>query len=175
MRLFFAVPFPPEVRSRLAEVQAQLRAQGVRGSFTRPENLHLTLAFLGDTPRCRDAARVLAGLEGRSFPLTLSGLGAFGDVWWAGVAPSAPLEALAQCLQQRLRETGFPLERRPFRPHITLLRRARGQLELQPDFDPISVTASRVVLLESLRSQGRLLYRPVQEKRLPDGPGCPGA
>ena len=166
MRLFLAIPFPPEVRAHLTEAQQQLRAQGVRGNFSRPENLHLTLAFLGETPRCRDAARALAATEDRCFSLTLGGFGRFGDVWWMGVEPCPPLEALAGALQTRLRDAGFNLESRPFRPHITLLRQAQGPAGARPDLPPVSMTVDRVVLMESLRREGRLIYRPVQEKRL---------
>ena len=166
MRLFFAIPFPPQVRSALAGAQDQLRIQGVRGNFSRPENFHLTLAFLGETPRCRDAARVLAAVPDRCFSLTLGGLGRFGDVWWLGVDPCPPLEDTAASLQARLREAGFPLENRPFRPHITLLRQAQGPKAVRLDLPPLTMAVDRIVLMESLRQNGRLVYRAVQEKRL---------
>lgn len=166
MRLFFAIPFPPEVRNALTEAQRQLRSQGVRGNFSRPENLHLTLAFLGETPRCRDAARILAAIPDSCFSLTLGSPGRFGDVWWIGVEPSPSLETLADSLQARLREAGFPLENRPFRPHITLLRRTQGAAAPRVELPPCTMTVDKVVLMESLRQDGRLIYRPVQEKRL---------
>ena len=166
MRLFVAIPFPPEVRSALEEAQAQLRRQGVRGNYSRPENLHLTLAFLGETSRCREAARALTTAQNRSFSLTLGGFGRFGDVWWMGVQPCPPLEDLAAGLQDRLRAAGFDLERRPFRPHITLLRQARGPAAPDPEVPAVTMTVDRMVLMESLRLNGRLVYRAVQEKRL---------
>lgn len=166
MRLFLAVPFPPEVRSHLAEAQRQLRAQGVQANFSRPENLHLTLAFLGETPRCRDAARAMAAAQDRCFPLTLGGFGHFGDVLWMGVEPCPALTDLATSLQARLREAGFALEDRPFRPHITLARRARCPQPPQLHLPPLTMTVDRMVLMESLRQEGRLVYRVVQEKRL---------
>ena len=165
MRLFFAVPFPAEVRTQLQAFQRQLREAGVSGNFTRPENLHLTLAFLGETPRLREAARVLAAVDDRAFPLTVAGLGRFGDLLWAGVRPCPELEALAAGLQRRLREAGFSLEDRPFRPHVTLVRRAAGMAAL-PELPARTFSADRVVLMESLRADGRLVYRPLQERRL---------
>ena len=166
MRLFVAIPFPPDVRAHLAQAQQLLRSQGVRGNFSRVENLHLTLAFLGETPRCRDAARAMAAAEDRCFSMTLHGLGRFGDVWWMGVVPCPPLEDLAVSLQARLREAGFALESRPFRPHITLLRKAQGPPAPRLDLPPATMQAEKMVLMESLRQDGRLVYRVVQEKRL---------
>ena len=166
MRLFFAIPFPPQVRAALAGVQEQLRAQGVRGNFSRVENLHLTLAFLGETPRCRDAAKAMAAAQDRRFSMTLGDPGRFGDVWWLGIRPCPPLEDLAAGLQARLREAGFSLESRPFRPHITLLRKAQGPAAPHVDLPPLTMDVDTVVLMESLRQNGRLIYRVVQEKRL---------
>ena len=87
MRLFCAIPFPPDVRAALAAYQRQLREAGAAGNFTRPENLHLTLAFLGETGAVRPAAKALAAAADRAFPLTLAGSGRFGDVFWVGVRP----------------------------------------------------------------------------------------
>ncbi len=165
MRLFCAIPFPPDVRAALAAYQRQLREAGAAGNFTRPENLHLTLAFLGETGAVRPAAKALAAAADRAFPLTLAGSGRFGDVFWVGVTPCPALEALAGALQQRLRDAGFALEDRPFRPHITLLRRAALPPQLPP-LPPVTFSADRIVLFESAREGGRLVYRPVQEKRL---------
>ena len=165
MRLFLALPLSADLRAHLTDAQARLRAQGVRANFSRPENLHLTLAFLGETPRARDAARVMAACRDAAFPLTVAGLGRFGGVLWAGVRPCPPLEALAEGLQAGLRAAGFSLEARPFRAHITLARQARLDGPL-PELPPAEMLADRLLLLESLRRDGRLVYRTVQEKRL---------
>ena len=67
-----------------AGAEAALRRRG-RGTFTRPENLHLTLAFLGEAESAAPAQAALeAACTGGAVSLTVGGLGHFDDVWWAG-------------------------------------------------------------------------------------------
>ena len=51
MRLFIAIPFSEEFKGELIRVQNEMRANGVRGNFSRAENLHVTVAFLGEVKR----------------------------------------------------------------------------------------------------------------------------
>lgn len=130
MRLFFAVPFTEEIRGKLCDVIQTLRPCCQRGRFTRPENLHLTLAFLGEcSPRQTAAAKdALQGVEGEPFFLHIGGMGCFrrpeGDLYWAGVERSPGLLKICDSLSRELRKHGFHMESRPYRPHLTLVRQA---------------------------------------------------
>ena len=85
MRLFVAIRFSPAVRAVLLDAMDALRRQG-QGTFTRPENLHLTLAFLGEVEDPAPVREALAAAcTGGAFSLTVGGLGRFEDLWWAGV------------------------------------------------------------------------------------------
>ena len=123
MRLFVAVELSPEMKSALLDTQDQMRAQRVTGSFTPIENLHVTLAFIGDYPDPEDVPLP----EFAPFELKLSGYGSFGDLWWVGLEKSPPLEACARRLRRRLADAGIPFDKKRFSPHITLVRRAVGQ------------------------------------------------
>ena len=123
MRLFIAISLSPELQSALLDVRAQLEARGVAGRFTPPENCHLTLAFIGEYPD-PDAVPLPPVAP---FPLTLEGLGAFGDLWWVGVERSDPLERCVRRLREALTEAGIPFDRKRFNPHITLARWAAGR------------------------------------------------
>ena len=80
MRLFAAIQLSPAVREALLTAQADLRRQG-RGSFPPPENLHLTLAFLGETADLPGARAALNAAACRPFTLAVGGtLGHFGDL-----------------------------------------------------------------------------------------------
>ena len=57
---------------------------GVRGNYTPEENMHLTLAFIGDYPEPQAVMDALSGVEFAPFDLALDGIGSFGDLWWAG-------------------------------------------------------------------------------------------
>jgi 2'-5' RNA ligase len=122
MRTFIAIDLPAEVRAALAAVQRALP----EGRPVPAENLHLTLAFLGDQP---DAALVeldeaLSRFRLAPFEMQLEGLGSFGapDVLWAGLRDPAPVVALQARLKAALHGAGIELERRRFRPHVTLAR-----------------------------------------------------
>ena len=159
-RLFLAIPFPEAVLDILRDAQDQLRRQGVRGNFSRLENLHLTLAFLGETDREMEIRRVLDAADAAVFSMNIGGWGRFGDLIWAGVRPCPPLEALAGQLQEDLRASGFALEKRPFRPHITLARRCVWDQMPRLQIPNIAMEVRRVVLMESSRPGGTLTYTP---------------
>lgn len=159
MRLFAAIGFSPAAEDALVYAQDILRRAG-RGSFPRREMLHLTLAFLGEVEDIAPAEAAVAALRGTGpFPLTLEGVGRFGDTWWAGIRENPALEALALGLQADLRRRGFFLEARPWLPHITLVRRYRPKGEPPAlTLPPVTMEVRQVALLESLRREGRAVY-----------------
>ncbi len=128
-RLFIALPIGRAVVDALSEVATDV-PRGWRE--VRPESLHLTLAFLGEVEERRVAAaeRAMRLSAARAAPLELSarGIGAFPNherarVMWAGLEGDvAALAELQGDLTSALRQEGFDLEERPFRPHVTLAR-----------------------------------------------------
>ena len=165
MRLFLAVPLSPSVREALCTAQADLRRQG-RGSFPPPKNLHLTLAFLGETSDLDGARAALAAVSCRPFSLAVGGpLGRFGDLWWAGVRADPALEELAVSLQADLRSRGFCQEDRPWLPHITLVRRWRGEAP-QVTVPHASMVVRQISLLRSDQIDGKRIYTELSHKSL---------
>jgi len=131
VRLFVAVTLPDAVRERLARAQERLRAAQADVSWVKPENIHLTLKFIGDSDRKRLAriqpALQQVGPQVAAFSLTLAGLGIFGGraprVVWVGTSAGAEaLAALAGRVDEALGRVGIAKERRPFSPHATLGR-----------------------------------------------------
>ncbi|HSC84116.1 MAG TPA: RNA 2',3'-cyclic phosphodiesterase [Pseudomonas sp.] len=123
LRLFFALPCPAPVRTRITHWRQGL---DLPGKLVPPANLHLTLVFLGAQPVSRlGQLTTLAGqLEVPAFALHLDTL----DCWHDGLLHLAPGQApdallhLQNQLQQCLIEAGFTLEQRRYRPHLTLAR-----------------------------------------------------
>ena len=135
MRLFFCVPLPQEAKDRAARALAPARGAAAELSWTKPEHMHLTLAFLGEQPpealeRMYAAAEPCGGLK--PFEATLAGAGAFPNarrarVLWLGITEGASqLIELATRLCSGLQAAAFELETRPFRPHLTVARVKRG-------------------------------------------------
>ncbi len=168
MRLFIALPLSGKLRRILLDAQRDMRNQGVRANFSREENLHLTLAFLGEVEgeNIRAAQEAVLSLEGTEFPLTLDKLGSFGNLYWVGLRRSKPLEALAAQVRRALDQRGLDYDRKPFRAHITLARQVRAETLVQIELPPAEMTAEQVVLMRSERVEGRLTYTPVAVRRL---------
>ena len=122
MRLFIGLEPSPDFRDALRALQERLRAAGIDGRYAEPSNLHLTLAFVGMWPE--NIGHLLPAV-GEPFPIALSHVGVFpkARVLWAGVKPSAALDALAERVRRTLDEAAIPYDRQPFYPHITLARK----------------------------------------------------
>ena len=126
MRLFIAIHFSDEICAVLLDAAEQLRAASSGGNFTRPENLHLTLAFIGESNDLITIRRIMDRCAGEAFPLAVGGSGRFGDLYWAGIEENSALHALAERLRAGLHGAGFAIEDRPFKAHITLVRQLRA-------------------------------------------------
>lgn len=131
MRLFIAIELPEAARQHLAAVQQALKPHHEKASFTKPENLHLTLKFLGEVDDKRAAALreslskvrssspiVLAADRVECFPsrggVRIIAAGMSGQV--------AALGAVHEAIEQRCKFLGFDREARKYQPHVTLAR-----------------------------------------------------
>ena len=81
MRLFISINLSPEMKDALRDAQRAMYDRGVRGNFTSEENLHLTLAFIGEFPNAEAVMDALSGVTFTPFELALDGIGRFGDLW----------------------------------------------------------------------------------------------
>ncbi len=162
IRAFIAIDLPEAVRAAIGEAQAQLKRArvGVKVSWTKIANLHLTLQFLGyvEEPAVEKISRALAGVAGQHAPfeLAVSGAGAFPDerrprVLWVGCDDSAGrLKALAEAVQLTMQAFRFEPERREFSAHLTLgrIKPALSKVEGLPRTDAALTRA-----LDSLKNQ----------------------
>jgi 2'-5' RNA ligase len=165
MRLFVALEIPSTVRENLAALLKSLRAVSPQTRWVRPENLHVTLKFIGEVPSTKLAA-LRTGLRQvhSDQPVTLDfqGLGFFPNekrprVFWVGIGASPNLKTLAADIEKAAETLGIPREQRPFSPHLTVARfepprlaenlRAAIQENAGRDFG--SLGASQFHLIES--------------------------
>ncbi len=178
MRLFYAILLAEEVKDALRTQIATLDQNAKQGNFVRQENLHITLAFLGETNQVQKALQVLDAVQAVCFLLQVRGLGRFqrpeGAIYWAGIEKNPALFALQKQLTEKLRNSGFVLESRPFRPHLTLGRKVILEPEfLQSDWEhalaPVQQKVAALYLMKSERINGQLLYTPIGQKQLKEG------
>ncbi|MBO4916151.1 MAG: RNA 2',3'-cyclic phosphodiesterase [Oscillospiraceae bacterium] len=158
MRLFIAIQLDSHMKDALAAMQTQLRARRVGGNYTKTENLHLTLAFIGEYGDPDRVLDVMRSVPFAPFPIALDGFGCFGDLYWCGLALQDELTAYVGRLRRELAEADIPFDRKRFSPHITLLRRASAEKMPGVTVPEASMTAKRVSLMRSERGKNGMVY-----------------
>jgi 2'-5' RNA ligase len=84
-------------------------------------------------------------------------MGSFGDLWWAGMRESVPLTAVARRIRRALAENDIPFDKKKFSPHITLIRKAAGELPgIEPE--PVSMNVHTISLMRSDRGRNGMIY-----------------
>ncbi len=186
IRTFLAIELPQKIIEELKAEQLRWKANGPRAKWVRPENMHLTLKFLGEIPRKRvdqviEVARECCSRH-RSFVLNISGKGAFPNlrrprVLWVGV--HGDLEAVKDLhsdLESGLQDIGFPAEDRNFSPHITVARLKgsvpstalgnflKGNISLGP------IHVNEIIVFQSKLSSSGPTYIPLARIPLPERP-----
>jgi 2'-5' RNA ligase len=134
LRTFIAIEVNRELGQHLRDLQSQLCEQVAPRSvrWVRPEGIHLTLKFLGDTPLAQidevKAALVQAAAKSRPFTFTVGGLGCFPNkrqprvVWVALQELTGALSSLRDAVETHVAPLGFATEKRAFHSHLTLGR-----------------------------------------------------
>jgi 2'-5' RNA ligase len=179
-RAFIAIDLPESVKSFLSEAQEALKLYGFGVKWVRPQNIHLTLKFLGniataDTDKIAEALTLAA----RNCPvvsLAAKGIGVFPNprrprVIWAGLKGQVEiLENLQQTLDAHLSELGFARETRAFKSHLTLGRvkgkiapaRMKAAIEKLKEFESESFEINQVTLFKSDLQPAGAVYTKVQ-------------
>ena len=163
MRLFISINLNDEMKDALIDIQETMRVYGIHGNETVPDNMHLTLAFIGEYDDPDHVKRVVDSIEIRPFEIRLKGIGAFRDLWWAGIENSAPLMAVSRRLRRALAEADIPFDRKKFSPHITIIRRAGGRLSEVPEEEIAAhsggvMTVDHISLMRSDRGRHGMIY-----------------
>ena len=160
MRLFIAINLNDEMKDALLDIQDTMRTYGVRGKDTPPENMHLTLAFIGEYDDPDHVLEVMETVPFAPFQMELAGyIGNFGDLLWAGVRADDALGQYVKRLRHALADAQIPFDRKAYHPHITLLRHAHGQRPFAEIHVPEAVmTVRSIVLMRSDRRQRGAAY-----------------
>lgn len=162
MRLFVSIPMNHQMKHSLVELQKEMVRKGYRGNYTRRDNLHMTVAFIGDF---EDPDLVLSAMERVSVPdvtLELVKLGHFGDLYWAGTREDSKLEEYALVLRNEFREERIPFDPHPFLAHITVARRVAAPKNAAVAVPSGHMALRHVCLMESSRGDdGKVFYREI--------------
>lgn len=179
MRCFLAIDIPDELRTALAELQDRLRGRvdGVR--WVHPEQIHLTVKFLGDVESndIQEVSIHADRIAGRiaPFDLAFAGTGCFPSggavrIIWVGLpTPPAGLADAQQTCERQYAELGFPSEQRAYHPHLTLGRvkdtrnavRLRSAIRAEDGFRAMPFLAEELILFESVPGKQGPRYLPI--------------
>ena len=161
MRLFIAIKLNARMRKRVREVQESFRRQGVRGNYTPEENLHITLAFIGEYGDPDGVLEAMEGVDFQPFSVRMDKVGCFDELWWTGFADSEELNSLAGKIRRALADAGVPYDRKKFKAHTTFLRKAEygrhGQV-VHTDLEPAGMQVDRISLMCSSRGKNGMFY-----------------
>ena len=189
LRTFIAVELDKEFLDNLENLQHRLRGQVAPRSvrWVRPEGIHLTLKFLGETrPDQVEAVKSALDRAASEIPpcvFTMGGLGCFPNtrrprVVWVGLyEPTGTLSRLRDAVESHVAPLGFPTEKRPFRPHLTLGRVQRHASKSEVREIGEVVATSEIGALDEMRVQqvsyiksdlrpGGAVYTTLHEARL---------
>ncbi|MGD8836976.1 MAG: RNA 2',3'-cyclic phosphodiesterase [Desulfobacteraceae bacterium] len=179
LRAFVAFKLPEHIVDRAATLQSALKARGMKMRWVKPQNLHLTLKFLGDIP-VADAPKIGAAIvhvacDEPPLELTLQGMGVFPGikrprVLWVGFGGQVQaLKQLHRKLEDQLEPLGYDRDKRGYRAHLTLARikgpvASKALSEAIQDvghFSPISFAVQRMVLYKSDLQPRGAIYTPM--------------
>ncbi|HEY8459213.1 MAG TPA: RNA 2',3'-cyclic phosphodiesterase [Blastocatellia bacterium] len=183
MRTFIAIEIPYEIKSALAAMQTELRRAGADVSWVKPENLHLTLNFLGevDEGRIVEVEKVCVSLaaEFRPFTLNVNDAGVFPNArqpraLWAGLSGEIEnVYEMRRRLDEKLSLIGFQREEKKFHPHLTIgrLKSSKKTRELLAlagahQLPELSFVVTEIVLMKSELHPAGSKYSPIARARL---------
>ena len=164
MRLFIALQFDDDIIEELEYFRGMLKDEGVTGNFTSRENLHLTLAFIGDYNDPDGVLDVMEAVNFSPIEISLGGVGFFGDIFWAGISENSQLAGYVRRLRHGLADAGIPFDKKKFNPHITLVRKfgyKKGDVIPVWDAPKGTMTAKRISLMRSDRGKNGMIYTEV--------------
>ena len=163
MRAFIGIK-PDGCLADLIAIQNDLKQQ-TKANFTKPDNLHITLFFLGeiDEGQTQKIKRLFQNFSFPRFSLEINAITNFREMIIATLSPSLALKQLHKKLGDCLMRDGFLLENRPYFAHLTLARKTDYVVN---EAVLLTTTVENIVLFASERQETGLVYRRIVDVKL---------
>lgn len=161
MRLFIAIQLSDPMKKALVNMMHELKKQGVEGNYVPAQNLHMTLAFIGEYDDPARIKEVISRVPVPEFRMSLSDMGNFGNILWAGVKGNQKLKAYVKDLRSALDAEGIPFDRDKFVPHITLIRKYTAKRSYKVSMPKAEMMVKRASLMKSEQKNGKAVYKEV--------------
>lgn len=159
MRLFIAIQLSDPMKKALVNMMHELKKQGVEGNYVPAQNLHMTLAFIGEYDDPARIKEVISRVPVPEFRMSLSDMGNFGNILWAGVKGNQNLKAYVKDLRSALDAEGIPFDRDKFVPHITLIRKYTAKRSYKVSMPKAEMMVKRASLMKSEQKNGKPVYK----------------
>jgi RNA 2',3'-cyclic 3'-phosphodiesterase len=168
VRLFVAVDLPAAVKDAVAAIIEQLRPAAPEAKWVGRDNLHVTLAFLGETPLVDEVGTAVSAAARTVAPFTsrLGGTGTFPSarrarVVWIGLGGEPHYAAAAEAVWKTLAPLGFEAQRRPFTAHLTIARlRTPAPFDAEADVPALEFPVEALTLFRSRLARPAPFYEP---------------
>ncbi len=161
MRLFIAIELSEEMKKAAVKILHDLKTGGVGGNYTPAGNLHLTLAFIGETGEVKKIEEALSAVKFTPFRMSFTEIGQFGDLVYVGTRGGQGINSLAADIRKALDDAGIEYDRKKFTPHITLIRKSTGRSG-KIAIPPADMTVKNISLMRSDRVNGKMVYKAVR-------------
>ncbi len=185
MRLFIALPLPSNIESKLSEIIDDLKSHEGKVKWVKPNNIHITVRFLGETDQGQVPVikNIMDNVSSKynSYNLTIDRLGGFPNlnkprVIWAGLTDDDQISIMARMVKEveyDIRKLGFDPEEKRFKPHLTLGRiKALKDLDELLDYlrsyklEPTQFILNRLCLFKSTLTPQGPIYECMHEVEL---------
>ena len=162
MRLFIAFKLSDKARNALIDYQNYLKSKGIRGNYSTRENLHITIAFIGEVD-IKTFSMIKEAIKGYQFErvnINVNGVGAFNESIHACVDKSTIVDKIALDIRKILDSIGVDYSKSKFKSHITILRQPNMSLKEAIEERSINFKEEldEIILYESTRINGKLTY-----------------
>lgn len=158
MRLFIAIEFDKKIKDTLLKTLHELKKSGVGGKYVPGGNLHLTLAFIGESNRAFEIKEAINAVKFKPFKIKLDKPGNFGDLLWAEISGGQALSKVSAELRSNLDAAGIDYDKKPFKPHVTLIRKATNFKLQNINIPSIQMEVKEISLMKSENKGGKMVY-----------------
>ena len=132
MRLFIAIQLSDEMKKTVTGTMHELKKAGVKGGYVPLQNLHVTLAFIGETSDAAAVKTAMQSIDFKPFRMAFTDMGTFDNLLWIGIKGNQGLNKLARHVGEALDAAEISYDHKKFTPHVTVVRKMGGPWKKVP-------------------------------------------
>ena len=160
MRLFIAIQLSDEMKKTVTGTMHELKKAGVKGGYVPLQNLHVTLAFIGETSDAAAVKTAMQSIDFKPFRMAFTDMGTFDNILWIGIKGNQGLNKLARHVGEALDAAEISYDHKKFTPHVTVVRKMGGPWKKVPA-PKGEMMVKKVSLMKSELKDGKRVYKEI--------------